>query len=57
MNEEKRALSEDLQALLDEIGSLPPAGDDEQRKTLEDLAAAMSRLTQTVEAFKDQEND
>ncbi len=57
MNEEKRALSEDLQALLDEIGSLPPAGDDEQRKTLEDLAAAMSRLTQTVEAFKDQENN
>ena len=56
MGEEKRELSEDLRSLLDEIGSLPDSGDEEHRRTLAELAAAMTRLTQTVEAFKDQED-
>lgn len=58
MEDRKPRLSEEMQALLDEISSLPTAGDGEEQRQaqaiLDNLAAALGRLSQTVEAFEDQ---
>ncbi|MBR4443432.1 MAG: hypothetical protein IKS52_09210 [Clostridia bacterium] len=58
MEDRKPTLSEEMQALLNEIGSLPTAGDGEEKRQaqaiLDNLAAALGRLSQTVEAFEDQ---